>query len=80
MDRLDLRTQVIPSHAKRHILHIEDDPEVAGSIGQLLESNGYEVTHAPTGFQDSLLSIKAPISGPQCWLILTCRTFRAIPC
>ena len=49
MDRLDLRTQVLPGHAKRHILHIEDDPEVAGSVAQLLEMNGYEVTHAADG-------------------------------
>jgi len=49
MDRPDLRTQVLPGHAKHHVLHIEDDPEVAGAIGQLLESNGYEVTHAADG-------------------------------
>jgi DNA-binding response OmpR family regulator len=49
MDRPDLRTQVLPGHAKHHVLHIEDDPEVAGAIGNLLESNGYEVTHAADG-------------------------------
>jgi DNA-binding response OmpR family regulator len=54
MDRLDARTQIIPSHAKRHILHIEDDPEVAGSIADLLESNGYEVTHAADGLSGLL--------------------------
>jgi two-component system, OmpR family, response regulator len=54
MDRLDARTQVIPSHAKRHILHIEDDPEVAGSVGQVLEANGYEVTHAADGLSGLL--------------------------
>jgi len=54
MDRLDARTQVIPRHAKRHILHIEDDPEVAGSIGQLLETNGYEVTYASDGLSGLL--------------------------
>ena len=54
MDSFNLRTQVIPSHAKRHILHIEDDPEVAGSIGELLEANGYEVTHAADGLSGLL--------------------------
>ena len=54
MDRLDLSTQVIPRDAKRHILHIEDDPEVAGSIAQLLEANGYEVTHAADGLSGLL--------------------------
>ena len=54
MDRLDLRTQVIPRDAKRHILHIEDDPEVAGSVAQLLEANGYEVTHAADGLSGLL--------------------------
>src|SRR5580692_6797722 len=49
MDPLSVRTQIIPHHAKRHILHIEDDPEVAGAVAQLLESNGYEVTHAADG-------------------------------
>jgi DNA-binding response OmpR family regulator len=49
MDSYDARTQVIPSHAKRHILHIEDDPEVAGAVAELLESSGYEVTHAADG-------------------------------
>jgi DNA-binding response OmpR family regulator len=54
MDRADARTQVIPHHAKRHILHIEDDPEVAGSVGQLLEMNGYEVTYASDGLSGLL--------------------------
>jgi DNA-binding response OmpR family regulator len=54
MDRLDLRTQVISRDAKRHILHIEDDPEVAGSVAQLLEANGYEVTHAADGLSGLL--------------------------
>jgi DNA-binding response OmpR family regulator len=54
MDRLNLRTQVIPSHAKHHILHIEDDPEVAGAVAQLLEANGYEVTHAADGLSGLL--------------------------
>jgi two-component system OmpR family response regulator len=54
MDRLDLRTQVIPRDAKHHILHIEDDPEVAGAVGQLLENNGYEVTHAADGLSGLL--------------------------
>jgi DNA-binding response OmpR family regulator len=54
MDRLDLRTQVLPGHAKHHILHIEDDPEVADSVAQLLESNGYEVTHAADGLSGLL--------------------------
>jgi len=54
MDRLDARTQVLPHHAKHHILHIEDDPEVAGSVAQLLEANGYEVTHAADGLSGLL--------------------------
>ena len=54
MDQLDFRTQVIPRDAKRHILHIEDDPEVAGSVGQLLEANGYEVTYAADGLSGLL--------------------------
>ncbi len=49
MDPLHLKTQIIPRDAKQHILHIEDDPEVAGSIAQLLEANGYAVTHAADG-------------------------------
>jgi DNA-binding response OmpR family regulator len=54
MDRQNLRTQVIPRDAKRHILHIEDDPEVAGAVGSLLEANGYEVTHAADGLSGLL--------------------------
>lgn len=54
MNRPDLATQIIPSDAKRHILHIEDDPEVAGSVGHLLETNGYEVTHAADGLSGLL--------------------------
>jgi len=54
MERLDLTTQVIPRHAKRHILHIEDDPEVASVVGELLEGNGYEVTHAADGLSGLL--------------------------
>ena len=57
MDHPHLRTQVIPRDAKRHILHIEDDPEVAASIAQLLEANGYEVTHAADGLS-GLLAFK----------------------
>jgi two-component system, OmpR family, response regulator len=54
MDRLNSRTQIISRDAKRHILHIEDDPEVAGTVGHLLESNGYEVTHAADGLSGLL--------------------------
>ena len=54
MSRLDARTQILSQHAKRHILHIEDDPEVAASVGQLLEANGYEVTHAADGLSGLL--------------------------
>ena len=46
---LNLRTQILPDQAKRHVLHIEDDPEVAAAVGQLLEGNGYAVTHAADG-------------------------------
>jgi len=60
MDRTHLRTQVIPNHAKRHILHIEDDPEVAGAIGDLLESNGYEVTHAADGLSGLIAFNQSP--------------------
>ena len=49
-----LSTQVISKDAKRHILHIEDDPEVATAVGTLLESNGYEVTHAADGLSGLL--------------------------
>jgi DNA-binding response OmpR family regulator len=66
MNRPDLRTQVIPSHAKRHILHIEDDPEVAGSVGELLETNGYEVTHAA----DGLSGLLAFNSNPDQWSVV----------
>ena len=44
----------MPGDAKHHILHIEDDPEVAASIAQLLEANGYEVTHAADGLSGLL--------------------------
>ena len=54
MDSSDLKTQVIESQAKHHILHIEDDPEVAGSVSELLEANGYEVTHAADGLSGLL--------------------------
>jgi DNA-binding response OmpR family regulator len=49
MDLSQLRTQVISRDAKRHILHIEDDPELASMVSQLLQSNGYEVTNAADG-------------------------------
>ena len=54
MSRLDFRTQILPHHAKRHILHIEDDPEVASSVSDLLGANGYEVTHAADGLSGLL--------------------------
>jgi DNA-binding response OmpR family regulator len=54
MDQLDFKTQAIPRDAKRRILHIEDDPEVAGSVGQVLEANGYEVTYAADGLSGLL--------------------------
>jgi len=54
MKPLDLRTQVIPRDAKHHILHIEDDPEVASSVTQVLEAGGYEVTHAADGLSGLL--------------------------
>jgi len=66
MDRADLRTQVLPGHAKHHVLHIEDDPEVAGAIGQLLESNGYEVTHAA----DGLSGLIAFNQNPDQWFVV----------
>ena len=54
MDPLEFSTQIIPGDAKLHVLHIEDDPEVAGSVAQLLEANGYEVTHAADGLSGLL--------------------------
>ena len=60
MDRIDAKTQVIPSHAKRHILHIEDDPEVAASVSELLEANGYEVTHAADGLSGLIAFNQTP--------------------
>jgi len=60
MDRNDFRTQVIPGHAKYHILHIEDDPEVAGAVSELLEANGYEVTHAADGLSGLLAFNQSP--------------------
>ena len=54
MDSFDFQTQVIPRDAKKHILHIEDDPEVAGAVSALLESNGYEVTNAADGLSGLL--------------------------
>jgi DNA-binding response OmpR family regulator len=59
-------TQVLPQHAKRHILHIEDDPEVAGSVAELLEANGYEVTHAADGLS-GLLAFNA---NPDQWSVV----------
>jgi DNA-binding response OmpR family regulator len=66
MDRPALQTQVIPGHAKHHILHIEDDPEVAESIAALLESNGYEVTHAA----DGLSGLIAFNQSPEQWAVV----------
>lgn len=54
MDSFDYQTQVIPRDAKKHILHIEDDPEVAGAVSELLETNGYEVTNAADGLSGLL--------------------------
>ena len=66
MDRPHLRTQVLSSHAKHHILHIEDDPEVAESISALLETNGYEVTHAA----DGLSGLIAFNQNPEQWSVV----------
>ncbi len=66
MDRANLRTQVIPGHAKHHILHIEDDPEVAESISALLESNGYEAAHAA----DGLSGLIAFNQNPEQWAMV----------
>ena len=60
MNPLEFKTQVIPQDAKLHILHIEDDPEVAGSVAQLLEANGYEVTHAADGLSGLLAFNQSP--------------------
>ena len=49
MNNLSFGTQVIPRQARRHILHIEDDAEVANSIREVLEEKGYKVTHAANG-------------------------------
>jgi DNA-binding response OmpR family regulator len=66
MDRPDLHTQRLPGHAKKHILHIEDDPEVAESIAALLETNGYEVTHAA----DGLSGLIAFNQNPEQWSVV----------
>ena len=66
MDRPNLRTQVLPGHAKKHILHIEDDPEVAESIAALLETNGYEITHAA----DGLSGLIAFNQNPELWSVV----------
>jgi len=66
MKRALVQTQVIPSHAKRHILHIEDDSEVAASISALLEANGYEVTHAA----DGLSGLIAFNQNPEQWSVV----------
>ncbi len=66
MDRPALQTQALPSHAKKHILHIEDDPEVAESIAALLETNGYEVTHAA----DGLSGLIAFNQNPEVWSVV----------
>jgi DNA-binding response OmpR family regulator len=60
MDRLNVKTQIITRDAKQHILHIEDDPEVAGAVSELLEANGYEVTHAADGLSGLLAFNHAP--------------------
>jgi two-component system cell cycle sensor histidine kinase/response regulator CckA len=60
MDRPHFQTQRLPGHAKHHVLHIEDDPEVAGSIAALLESNGYEVTHAADGLSGLIAFNQTP--------------------
>lgn len=66
MDRTHLSTQVLPGHAKKHILHIEDDSEVAESIAALLESNGYEITHAA----DGLSGLIAFNQNPKQWSVV----------
>ena len=66
MDRPHLQTQVLPGHAKYHILHIEDDPEVAESISELLEMGGYEVTHAA----DGLSGLIAFNQNPEMWSVV----------
>ena len=60
MDRLNLETQVITRDAKQHILHIEDDPEVAGAVSELLMANGYEVTNAADGLSGLLAFNHSP--------------------
>lgn len=66
MDRPSLQTQRLPGHAKKHILHIEDDPEVAESIAALLETNGYEITHAA----DGLSGLIAFNQNPEQWAVV----------
>jgi DNA-binding response OmpR family regulator len=66
MERSHFQTQVLPGHAKHHILHIEDDPEVAESIAALLETNGYEVTHAA----DGLSGLIAFNQDPEQWSVV----------
>jgi DNA-binding response OmpR family regulator len=66
MERPHFKTQVLPGHAKHHILHIEDDPEVAESIAALLETAGYEVTHAA----DGLSGLIAFNQNPEQWSVV----------
>ena len=60
MERPFTSTQVITKDAKRHILHIEDDPEVAKMVSELLDANGYVVTHAADGLSGLLAFNQAP--------------------
>jgi DNA-binding response OmpR family regulator len=54
------KTQVLSVGTKGHILHIEDDQEVAGLVVQVLNANGYKVTHAKDGISGLLAFTERP--------------------
>lgn len=54
MDALIRGTEIIPEEAKRHLLHIEDDPMYSDLIKKVLDANGYIVTHASEGVSGML--------------------------
>lgn len=60
MNNLSFSTQVIPRQARRHILHIEDDAEVAASIREVLETKGYKVTLATNGLAGLIVFRQIP--------------------
>lgn len=61
METLEPRkTQVLSVGARRNILHIEDDQEVAEMVGEVLSANDYKVTHAKDGISGLLAFTETP--------------------